>query len=240
MTRPLHIVAADDDAAIRLFYERSLRDLGHQVHAVPGGRDLVELCRAARPDLLIVAIPMRGADGFAAAAEVCRDGPVPVILVSAHHGPEGLIERAAPGCILACMTKPVTEAALALAITVAMRNFEQYEGLRREVADLRQALEDGEVVERAKGAVMRHLGVGEDEADRRIRKVARDRNVPLFEVARGVLEAEVLLAPLEQVAPAVRPRSEGGAPTPRHGRAPRRPEGPGHHRDSPGRRAPTH
>ena len=48
---------------------------------------------------------------------------------------------------------------------------------------MRQALEDRKVVERAKGAVMRRLGLGEDEAFRRLRKLANDQNRKVVEVA---------------------------------------------------------
>ena len=109
---------------------------------VPGGgrrRALVESCRALKPDLVITDIKMPDMDGIDAAARIARDGPVPVILVSAYHDPE-FIRRAEADHILAYLVKPIKQADLEPAIALAVRRFEQFQELRKEAADLRQAL----------------------------------------------------------------------------------------------------
>ena len=56
MIRPLRIAVADDEPDIREFFERYLPRLGHQVASVAeNGRQLVEQCREAHPDLIITA-----------------------------------------------------------------------------------------------------------------------------------------------------------------------------------------
>ena len=57
-----------------------------------------------------------------------------------------------------------------------MRRFEQFEALRQEAADLRQALEDRKVIERAKGMLMKRARLDEPEAFRRLQKLASDRS----------------------------------------------------------------
>jgi len=94
MTEPLRICIADDEPRMRDFLWTSLERLGHQVvSAARSGRELIGQCRSHRPDLVITDIKMPDMDGIAAAAEICRDGPVPVLLIYAFHDPE-LIERA--------------------------------------------------------------------------------------------------------------------------------------------------
>ena len=70
-----------------------------------------------------------------------------------------------------------------------MQRFEQFQALRREAADLRQALEDRKVIERAKGLLMKKAGLDEEEAFRRLQTLARDSNRKVVEVARMVLKA---------------------------------------------------
>ena len=49
-----------------------------------------------------------------------------------------------------------------------MQRFEQFQALRREADDLRQALEDRKVIERAKGLLMKQVGLDEEGAFRRL------------------------------------------------------------------------
>jgi response regulator NasT len=62
--------------------------------------------------------------------------------------------------------------------------------LRKEAADQRELLEDLELVERAKGLLMKQSGLDEVAAYRQLRKLARDRNLKLAEVARTIPRPE--------------------------------------------------
>ena len=195
MTHSLRIAVADDEPDMRDYFQKSRTRLGHQVVAVAAdGRELVEKCRAAAPDLVITDIKMPDLDGIDAAAQLYRERPVPVILVSAYHDPS-LIERAEVDHILAYLVKPIKQADLAPAIGVAMRRFEQFEELRREAADLRQALEDRKVIERAKGVLMKRANLDEQDAFRRLQKLASEKSRKLVDIAQMVLVAEEAIRP---------------------------------------------
>ena len=71
-----------------------------------------------------------------------------------------------------------------------MRRFEQFQALRKEAADLKQALEDRKTIEKAKGILMKKAGLDEHEAFRRLQKLASDKNKKLIEIARIILTAE--------------------------------------------------
>jgi len=79
-----------------------------------------------------------------------------------------------------------------------MLRFEQFKSVRREAADLRQALEDRKMIERAKGIVMRRIRVDEQDGFRRLRKLASTRNLKLVQVARMILSAEEVFTALEE------------------------------------------
>jgi two-component system, response regulator PdtaR len=119
----LRIAVADDEPDVREYFQKGLRRLGHDVvGAAANGRELVELCRATRPDLVITDVTMPEMDGIDAAAAIVRERPVPVILVSAFHDPE-LIARAGAGPILGYLVKPIKQAELGPAITAAVERF---------------------------------------------------------------------------------------------------------------------
>ena len=190
MTRALRIAVADDELDMRDYFQQILPILGHEVVAVAqDGRELVEQCRELKPDLVITDIKMPDMDGIDAATQIYRNGPIPVILVSAYHDPE-FIRRAESNHILAYLVKPIKQADLEPVIAIAMRRFEQFQALHKEAADLKQALEDRKVIEKAKGLLMKKASLDEHDAFRRLQRLASDKNKKLIDVAQMILMAE--------------------------------------------------
>jgi response regulator NasT len=196
MNRSLRIAVADDEPDMREYFQKSLTRLGHKVVVAGNGRELVEQCRAVKPDLVITDIKMPDLDGIDAATQIYRDRPVPVILVSAYHD-TALLERAEADHILGYLVKPIKQADLEPVIALSMRRFEQFEALRQEAADLRQALEDRKVIERAKGVLMKKGNLDEQDAFRRLQKLASEKSRKLVEIAQMILVAEEALQPPE-------------------------------------------
>ena len=198
MTDKLRIAVADDEADMRDWFERILPTLGHQVVSVAEtGLELAEHCRTLQPDLVITDIKMPDMDGIEAAQTICAERPVPIILISAYHDAE-LVERAEADHVLAYLVKPIGKAALGPAIGLAMRRFSELQELRKEAADLRQALADRHVIEQAKGVLMKVTRIDERTAFRRLQQLAADKNQKLIEAAQAVLALEKALRPTEE------------------------------------------
>lgn len=193
MNHGLRIAVADDEPDMREFFQVMLPDLGHLVVAVAEtGRQLVDLCRQTQPDLVISDIKMPDMDGIEAAQQVSAERPIPIILISAYHDTE-LISRASDDHILAYLVKPIKKANLEPAIAIAMRRFDQFQALSREAANLRQAIEDRKLIERAKGILMKKAGLDEEAAFRRLQKLASDKNQKLIAIAQAILMADEAL-----------------------------------------------
>ena len=190
---PLRILIADDESIRLMSLRKQLVVLGHRVIAeASNGEEAVALAAATQPDLAILDIKMPVADGIEAAQQITRARPIPIILLTAYNEAE-LVERAAQANISAYLMKPVAEEDLLPAITLALIRFRQFEALRREVSDLREALEARKIIERAKGILMRRLGLTEEEAFRRLQKQSQDSNRKLAEVAEAIVMADRLL-----------------------------------------------
>ncbi len=195
MSRSLRIAVADDEPDMRDYFRTILPELGHLVVASAAtGRELVAACLAEKPDLVITDIKMPDMDGIDAASRIGRDNPVPVILVSAYHDAE-FIRRAEADHVLAYLVKPIKGADLEPAIAIAMRRFEQFQEMRREAHDLKQALEDRKTIEKAKGLLMKKAGLDEADAFRRLQRLASDKNLKLVAVAQMILTAEEAFGP---------------------------------------------
>lgn len=189
MKSKLRVAIADDDSFIRRYFQEILPDLGHEVVVVAeNGRQLVEECISACPDLVISDIKMDEMDGIEAARAILCQLPVPVILVSAFHDPD-LLERAEASLVMGYLVKPIEKPQLDSMIRIAMRRFEQIDELQHEVVGLRQSLEDRKTIEKGKGVLMRLSGMGEAEAYRRMQQIACEQNTKLVEVARRLIAA---------------------------------------------------
>jgi response regulator NasT len=103
------------------------------------------------------------------------------------------------GHVMSCLTRPVEQAQLEMAVAFAIARFAQHQRLKQEVVGLWEALEGRKLIERARGAVMRRLGLGEHEAFAQLKRLSSHSNVKLLAVARKVLAAEVVFRELEDV-----------------------------------------
>jgi response regulator NasT len=191
----MRILVADDETRMQTYYRTVLTAAGHEVVGVAGtGRELVEQCGKLAPDLVISDIKMPDMDGIEAAGEIYRTAAVPVILVSAHHEQE-LIDRALADHVMAYLIKPIKAAHLQPAIAIALRRFAEFQALRKETADLRQALDDRKVIEQAKRVLMESARLDEPAAFRRLQKLASEKNRKLIDIAHMVLTASEAMRP---------------------------------------------
>lgn len=185
----LRVAVADDEPDVRTMLGKMLESLGHEVaFAASTGRELVDHCLGTPVDLVMTDIRMPDMDGLEAAAVIYEKMRTPIILLSGHCDKE-LIERAEENHVFAYLVKPITQMQLEPAIALATRRFEEFQTLQKEANDLRQALADRKLIERAKGLLMKHLNVEEQEAFRRLQKLASSKNKKLIEIAEMVLTA---------------------------------------------------
>jgi len=190
MSQTLRIVVADDEPEMRKYLQEALTILGHDVvGCARTGVELLEKCRETGPDMVITDIKMPDMDGIEAAARLSETESVPVILVSAYHDTD-LIARAMADHVMAYLVKPIKQADLATTIALAVRRFKEFTALQQQATDLRQALEDRKVIERAKGILMKRAGLDEADAFRRLQKLASDKNIKLVRLAEMIVTAE--------------------------------------------------
>jgi two-component system, response regulator PdtaR len=189
----LRILIADDESIRLLSLRKQLAALGHVVVAEAStGDEAVALAASALPDLAILDIKMPVMDGIETAEKITQARPIPIILLTAYDEAQ-LVERAAEANISAYLMKPVAEEDLLPAITLALTRFRQFQALRQEVANLREALEARKTIERAKGILMRRLNLSEEEAFRRLQKQSQDSNRRLAQVAEAIVVADQML-----------------------------------------------
>lgn len=189
-SKTLRILIADDEAVIRLGLRAMLEAQGYRVvgEAADGTR-AVDLVSKLKPDLVFLDIKMPGMDGLQAATRLMGERAVPVVILTAYSDRE-FVDAAKDSGVLAYLVKPVRESDLRPAIEVAMARFREIQTLRGEVGDLEDTLESRKLIERAKGILMRKLGIDEAEAFTQIQRESRNTRRSMKEIAQRILSEE--------------------------------------------------
>jgi two-component system, response regulator / RNA-binding antiterminator len=78
-------------------------------------------------------------------------------------------------------------------LDVALARFEVDQKLRHELSETKLKLAERKVIERAKGLLMERHHCSEDEAYKKLRRLAMDKNLKLSEVAQRMLDVADLL-----------------------------------------------
>jgi len=183
------VLVVEDEVLIRVDVVETLQEGGHTVVGEAGdGEQAVTLARELSPDLVVMDVKMPKMDGVAAARHITQDG-LAVLVLTAFSDKE-LVEEAADAGTIGYLVKPFQPAQLLAAVEVALARAADARELQGTVEDLETKLANRKVIERAKGRLMEQFGLTEDQAYTRMRKAAMDRQLPLVEIARRVLESQ--------------------------------------------------
>lgn len=184
----IRILIADDEAVVRMDLREMLEESGYEVVGeASNGKRAVELGKELKPDLAILDIRMPEMSGLEC-AEILMEEGIATLILTAYTDRE-FVERAKEAGVLAYLVKPFTKESLVPAIEMAMARFRELQELRKEVSSLKEALEARKLVERAKGLLMKHLGISEEDAYRYLQKRSMEYRKPLKEIAQAIIIA---------------------------------------------------
>jgi response regulator NasT len=184
----IRILVAEDETIIRLDLVEMLTESGYEVVAqAENGAVAIELAKKLKPDLAILDVKMPEMDGITAAEQIITLAPV--LMLTAFSQRE-LVERARDAGVMAYVVKPCSISDLVPAIEIAISRHRQMKSLEAEVADLYERLETRKIIDRAKGILMKAMGLTEPESFSWIQKTAMDRRISMKQVAQGIISPE--------------------------------------------------
>lgn len=183
------IAIIDDDISERLVLKGLAEESGFNIIAEgANGAEAVEICRLKTPDIVIMDVKMPVKDGIEAAAEINRTSQIPVVLLTGSDDEE-TVRRAAEAGVMAYLLKPVRQEELLPAVELAISRSLEFKMLRKENADLKNALEARKIIEKAKGLLMERERITESDAFARIRRISMDKRLPMTEIAEVIINA---------------------------------------------------
>ncbi|MFB3880413.1 MAG: ANTAR domain-containing response regulator [Armatimonadota bacterium] len=205
MSESFRVVLAEDESAVAASVAGQLQAMGHRVIGEAGtGEEAVKLAAECRPDVIVMDIRMPDCDGIEAARRIAEQTPTPVVFLTGYFDSELLAGATAAGG-LAYLLKPASSEQLAAALELARTRFAEITDLKDHIARLNEALEARKLVARAKGILMAHHGISENEAHKRMQREASRANRKLVDLARAIISAQPFM-PDKGSADAERPR----------------------------------
>jgi response regulator NasT len=158
--------------------------------ALPPDADLAAQIAQLQPDVIIVDAQSEAAlkEVVAATADARRP-----IVCFAEDGDKQKIRMAMEAGVSAYVVAGISAERVSAVLEVALARFAVDQRLRNELSETRVKLADRKVIERAKGLLMERHQCTEDEAYRKLRRLAMDKNLRLPDLAQRILDVADLL-----------------------------------------------
>ena len=183
--RPLRVVIADGGGTARSALLNVASDAGFELVGEAPSWDLVcELVVSRSADFVLIS----GGPDFASGLSILA-GEVATAVVA----PDATSAKDYSECgAFAVLTPDIEPELIGALVRTAVARAGDLRAARQEAENLRGLLETRKIVERAKGVLMRRLGVSEDVAYRRMQKASQDENRKMKDIAESILSAERL------------------------------------------------
>ena len=189
----LRVLLVDDNQVRAEEVAAGLRADGCEVvRVVREASDLVRAVREAAADVIVCDIDAPSRDAIESMRVLHRDEPRPVVMF-VDRSDAGLIADAVEAGVAAYVIEGLSPARVRSVIDVAVARFRAHQAMRAELAEVRTALSERKLVERAKGILMATRRVSEEAAFRSLRGLAMDQGKRLAEVAESIISVESLL-----------------------------------------------
>ena len=150
------------------------------------GQDCLRKIRSCIPDLAILDLNLALMNGYEVAKVVLEDDICDIVIICSieHEGMLGSIKKYNN---FISLTKPVNKAVLSNTLELMIKSRKRIKELEKEINDLKFTLDTRKEVEKAKGLLMKHLGLSENDAFKRIQKQSMDRGIPMKEIAKAII-----------------------------------------------------
>lgn len=183
MPKATIVIADGKDTSRRVLKDLLIR-AGYLVQAE--ARNAPELLRKARmmlPDLVIMDSNLEGGGTQEIAGILESDDLGNVIVLVDGSNPRQLDD-------IAHINKPYTEETILSVIEVLLLYQNRFNSIKQEVGKLKESLNTRKTVEKAKGILMKKLGIDEGDAYRKMQKESMNRSMSLKDLARAIIIAD--------------------------------------------------
>lgn len=170
-----------------------LLEAGYNIIAsLPADLYLPERIAQMQPDMVIIDAESDARDVLEHVVIATRDARRPIVLFTEDAKTSSMDAAMAAG-VSAYIVAGLQTARIKPVLEVALARFRQEQKLLAELSDTKLKLAERKLLDRAKGLLMDHQKLSEQEAYQKLRRLAMDKNLKLSEVAQRIIDAADLL-----------------------------------------------
>jgi len=180
---------AQRGAALRI----GLLEAGYDIVAsLPADIYLPERIAQLQPDMIIIDAESDARDVLEHIVIATRDERRPIVLFTEDTTTSSMDAAMAAG-VSAYIVAGLQSERIQPVLNVALARFKQEQKLLAELSDTKHKLAERKVIERAKGLLMSHHQLSEEQAYQKLRSMAMNKKLKLAEIAQRILDVEDLL-----------------------------------------------
>jgi len=179
------LLISDDLAGADLVREGLQASGASQIHGCSPDEDFLRKLDTVHVDLIVLDVdkPSMGLfEKFSVVKEYC---PKPVVCFS-NDSDSKVIEESVKAGVAAYIVDGKAVERIKPIIDVAIMRFNECHAVRKELASVKDKLSERAIIEKAKGLLIEHKGMTEDDAYKTLRKMAMDQGKKISLVAHEV------------------------------------------------------
>lgn len=183
---PARILVAAGNEVLTAKLKAVLMEDGYIVDQVKEGNECLRKMRSLKPDLAVLDYNLPPANGFEVAKIAIEDKLSDILLVVSSEQ-KSRVSDLRSGYDLAVIIKPFNRDSFLSTVDLIIKNRKKIIKLEQEIGELKTTLNARKEIEKAKGLLMKHLNLSEEDAFRRIQKQSMDRGIPMKEIAKAII-----------------------------------------------------
>lgn len=165
----------------------SIEAAGYALITKVGTRDdLCTLSQAAFPDVIVFSVKVPDGYVLDQVRKLSSVYPCPVVMF-ASRSTDQLTRDTINSGVSALIVDGFRPERLKSIFSLALARFEEMQGLKTKLVETQRALSDRKIIDKAKGILMEHSGVTEDQAYKKLRSMAMAGNLKLVQIAKNVI-----------------------------------------------------
>jgi response regulator NasT len=193
MNTALKIILVDENSGRSAILRRALQDKGHEVICrLENGESLQNTSEITHADMVIVNSDIPDDEIFANLNEVNQTKPKPIVMFAERSDAKSTRDAVKSG-VNAYIVDGLEESRVQGIIDVAIARFREFQALKDELDSTKNQLFERKVIEKAKGLLIKHKHISEDDAYKSLRKMAMDKNKRIVDIAESIISTFELL-----------------------------------------------
>jgi len=155
------------------------------IHTCASTDSFLQVLDTIQVDLIVLDVDKPSVDLFEQFSVVQEFCPKPIVCFS-NDSDSKLIEKSVKAGIAAYIVDGKSEERIKPIIDVAILRFNQCQAVKKELAQVKDKLSERAVIEKAKGLLIEHRNMSENDAYKTLRKMAMDQGKKISVVAHEV------------------------------------------------------